>query len=106
MYRELEEADEDLKKHGIPKLVLPTFLGFKAAAGSGGFMACVASCDQQADEVIDSMKELYATFVYSEGNPYYAGKKVALEVVGYHPKLQDSLVFRSLQKLCNGKTGV
>ena len=108
MYKELKEVDERVRqKFKRPDdSVLPSFLGFKTAADSGGFMVCVASSRQQTDAAIASMRELYATFVPSEGNPFYAGKKVALEVVEYNPKFEDALVFISLQKLKNKKTGV
>jgi len=104
VYRALDEASENLKKANLPKLVLPAVQGFKPVAGSGGFMVCTTPSRQQVDTAIVAMRELYANFVYSDDNPYYAAKKVTLEIREFRPNLVDTMVFRVMEQLCTAKS--
>ena len=88
----------------MPKLTLPMILGFKPAASKGGFMVCSSSSRSEVDNTIAAMKELYANFVYSDQNPFYAGKKVVLDIREYEPKMHDSMVYRVLDKLITEKS--
>ena len=66
-------------------------------------MVCTTSSRKHVDAAIAAMKELYADFVYSNENQYYAGKKVTLDIREYQPNTHDSMVYRVIDKLCAKK---
>ncbi len=100
---EFNLANIILIQDNLPKLTLPAKHGFKTYNQKGGIMVCSVVSRQQLMAVQVSLQDMYAKFVYAEDNPFFAGKKVVLDIKEFTPTEYDETAFRVVAKLCRDK---